>query len=325
MSASIDTSYNTNPKSIKAVKGEGCHYTEGIIDRKYTGICLGISGIKGLIQIGAINELWMRQQLTNLKYFSGVSAGSILCFMLIIGYSPMDILAGICSPNFTEQFNSVNFMNIKTLSGLYPNSIIRKKIEEMTMLKIGFLPTFKELYNLTGKFLTVAQFCLSERDRTKRKIFHNHITTPNIKVTDSVILSSTIPIVFQKAIFQDKIYIDGGYNTKFPLTELQTFVPKDEYIIGIMLGYHKEMNPDSLFDYIHELMYIPIYDESNYGELNQNTDIVDIIDSSVSSTDFNQTIKSKIEMFSRGTKFMKDIINEFSQSTTTNVRKNKQD
>jgi len=54
-------------------------------------LVLSGGGINGIIELGSLKALENLDLLKNIKNYSGSSIGSIICFLLIIDFSPSDI------------------------------------------------------------------------------------------------------------------------------------------------------------------------------------------------------------------------------------------
>ena len=276
-----------------------------ILTAKYKGLCVGVGGIKGLLEAGGINVFWIRNQLDELTHYAGSSAGSMICYLLIIGYEPIDVLRILCSSDLSSKFSTINFMNLSTLFGLYPNSILKNKLEEITMLKIGYFPTFKQLYEKMGKYFIVTNYCLSETNISDRKIYCSPETTPDMNVIDSIVISCSLPIIFQKATMNNKTYIDGAFTSKFPINALQNSMPANSSILGIFLC-DQQSNMDNFFGYMTELLSVSLREQNELYNLNKNTHVVELNDTT-SSLSFNIATKDKVYMFSRGMKCVKEL------------------
>lgn len=272
--------------------------------KMYGGICIGVGGINGILMTGAIHEFFTRGQLKNLSYYAGSSVGSIIVTLLAVGYEPIDMLTALCAPDFTRQFLSLNFMNLPSIYGLYPNSTIRTKLEQMIMLRLGYIPTFAELYHNLGKQLIIPIYCLSEPETNNRKIFCSRHTTPDMSILDAIILSCSIPIMFQKANYKGKVYIDGSYTSTFPIQALQDIIPEECDILGICLE-NNQVKLDCFLGYITAILMVPLQDQDNLCQVNRGqTDVLEICSNAnaVSSITFDLTATQKMNMFSHGTK-----------------------
>jgi predicted acylesterase/phospholipase RssA len=287
--------------------GPRTSYAPGLASRKYTGLCLSVGGIRGVLQLGGIQEFWRRGQLEGLTHLAGSSVGAMNASLLSIGYEPLSLLGELCDPEFVSVFNSINFMNLPNLYGLYPTVIIRKKMEQLVILKLGYIPTFAQVLDRLGKHLTIAGYCLSD-PVGERKIFFSPDTTPDMSIVDAVVLSCAIPMVFQKTTLKGKTYLDGAYNTTLPLRELQRVMPASSAILGFVLT----SNPVSLetfLGYLTEVAMIPLQEQDNLSCRAPTTDIVEITEvKSTLAFNFNLTKSERIEMFSYATKQVQNLL-----------------
>jgi hypothetical protein len=63
----------------------------------FNAIVLSGGGIKGFGTLGGIQYLLDNNLLSDLKYYSGTSIGSIICYFLAIGYTPIEMIIYIIS------------------------------------------------------------------------------------------------------------------------------------------------------------------------------------------------------------------------------------
>ena len=59
----------------------------------YDTLVLSGSSIKGITFLGALQYLYDNSLLKNVKTFVGTSSGAMISFLLIIGYTPVEIFA----------------------------------------------------------------------------------------------------------------------------------------------------------------------------------------------------------------------------------------
>lgn len=291
------------------------HYTFELGNISYGALCLGVGGMKGILLLGALHEFWTRGQLKNLVYYSGSSVGALIVAMLAIGYEPLELLTILCDPYFTSQFGVLNFGNLGTIMGLFPHSILRTKLEEIVLLKLGYLPTFGDLLKRLHKHVIITAYCLSETDPGKSKVFFNPISHPEMSVIEAVILSCNIPGIFQRAKWNDKIWIDGACASLFPIKELQAICPEHCPTLGLVLK-SEAMDLDTLTGYFYALMSIPFRNCLDLNELKSNVQMLEILSqksshSVMSSVNFASSNKEKISMFTFAVRQVQNIIQSF--------------
>src|SRR5208283_3086785 len=109
----------------------------------------------------------------------------------------------------TSQFGAFNFGNIGTLKGLFPHSILRTKLEELVLLRLGYLPTLGDLLSRLHKHVIITAYCLSEPDPRKSKVYFDPLTHPDMPLVEAVIISCSIPGLFEQSRWGGKVWIDG--------------------------------------------------------------------------------------------------------------------
>jgi hypothetical protein len=181
----------------------------------------------------------------------------------------------------------------------------------MILLKLGHIPTFEDLYTKMGKYLIVPVYCLSETDVKLRKTVCSPKTTPDMSILDAVVLSCTIPVIFQKAMYRGKVYIDGAYASKFPIEVLQEAMLEASLegcnILGIDLK-SEETNLNTFLGYITSILMIPLQEQQHYNIL-PCTDIIEIItEKSASAINFSLSATEKMNLFSYGSKQIKNLV-----------------
>jgi predicted acylesterase/phospholipase RssA len=279
--------------------GKRSKHSPELSHKHYKGLCLSSGGIRGLLISGALYEFWKRGQLGEVEYFAGSSIGSAIALMMAIGYSPLDTLTSVCLPDFASQFMTINFLNLPKLLGVYPISILRNKLTQMVLLKLGKIPTFLELKNEYNKTLITVTYCISETDPEKRKTYCSLETTPDMNVVEAVILSCSIPLIFEKVIYEDKHYIDGAYTTSFPIEKLQQTCPPETPILGVLLE-STSYNTNSFMGMLSAIFTIPLAEQDNLKNVSSTTDVIEITNdksANIDGTNFNISSKEKTEMF----------------------------
>lgn len=212
----------------------------------YKAICLSSGGIKGYYMLGCLNYLHERNELDNIKYYIGTSIGSVICLLLIINYSPIDILNYLCINDINKDINFNNILtNLCNHHGIVDIYMLEKYLENMVVEKIGYIPTFNDLLLKYNKFFICNSFCISKNTNEKKIYFHPEYS-PDLQVTKAVCMSCSIPLIFTKYIFKDNIYIDGAIFDNFSIKKLIEIIDdkihiKKGNILGIYFNYDNEI------------------------------------------------------------------------------------
>ena len=85
------------------------------MEDNFNGLCISSGGIKGVIMLGALHHFYINNKLQDIKYYAGTSVGSIIIYLLSVGYSPLEILAFSCDDEITKQLQNINLLNLYLL------------------------------------------------------------------------------------------------------------------------------------------------------------------------------------------------------------------
>lgn len=278
----------------------------------YNAILMSGGGTKGFSTLGALQYMQDNNIINNgdISYYIGTSVGSIISYFLAIGYTPIEIVVYLCSNNVLENIVS-NLAGLLNLSGVYNYSFISKHCEKMTLEKIDYIPTLKQLYDNFGKKLYVCSYNLTKHKRE----YISYLNYPNMSCLDAIRMSSNIPFIFDDCIYNGDEYIDGGVIDNFPTNLLKNIIEnedKDIKPLGIYLDDKKndspELNNDSKYSKIlklvnkmYNIMMIPC------KENRECLVDIDIIKIEVDIQFFNFSIShnKKLELFSYGYNYAK--------------------
>lgn len=212
-------------------------------------LVLGPGGFKSLTELGALNELDKHQFLERVRTYVGVSAGAVISLLLVSGYSPKQVITeAITFDLFHDLFKNFTIDTLKDVEkkqGILTNGSLKDKLESMIRDKFGVIPTLKGLYHATGLKLVTVTLNISIA-----KVCHiSYETDPDISCVDAVLLSTNIPLVFQKIKYKSQFYTDGALGDPYPI---------DKYDDGIhnVLGLYIFNNPscDTIGDYIRTII-----------------------------------------------------------------------
>jgi len=285
----------------------------------YDAIVLASGAVKGLIILGALDYYYEKNLLTNLKIYSGCSVGSIISYLLLIGYNPKEIFAYTCSKDIFVLFTTINLVALPEHYGVVDSNMLYKYLEEMTMLKLGYMPTFKDLYEKYNKILLCPAYNLTN---VTSSTYFSYLTNPDMIALKAVCLSSNIPFFFSKAEYKGDLYIDGAFFDGFPLIKtIDLFCKEKNKVLGILFNHEDEHEYKiaSLIDYLKSIITIKNQDnfKTNYikkiklylKELKERPDgsEVDLVflEAKVQSLDFSLDMQKRLKMFKEGKSYIK--------------------
>lgn len=212
-------------------------------------IVLSGGGIKGISFIGALQFLHEYNILSNIHTFAGTSVGSLILFLIIIGYSPNDLyeLIKVLDLNKLKKVSVSLFLESFGLDS--GDGIIKTMIKLLHSKNMKHDITFNELFKLTNKTFIVSSVNVNEQ----KVKYLSHLTYPNMPVIQAVRMSISIPFVFTPVLFEKCLYVDGGCIDNFPIS---LFLDKKDELIGICVN-DTSLKSDikSIYDYAINVIY----------------------------------------------------------------------
>ena len=279
------------------------------------GLVLSGGGVKGIAELGALQCFVEKEYCSSagLEYYSGTSVGSIICLLLICGYSPFEIfkevytmtnLLGIAVPNLPGGSSIASI--IETVKnkfegvGLLPIEPLSKIIETLIVKKIGFSPTFQELYDMSRKFLYVSAADVTNEQMT----YFSVVTHPNMKCVDAVTISCRIPLIFEKGVYNGIYYCDGGLGDNFPFRPI---IDRAKKILGIVVdGFDPSFDIETKIGYLYRLFAFPMRENTgilyDVASSNPKCNVLKITITDVTVMDFSLDQTKKMNLFVHGYK-----------------------
>ena len=257
-------------------------------------------GIKGIYILGGLHALEEKKMLSNIKNYLGTSVGSIICYLLSIGYSPIEILINIYKHRILEKLKGFSILQMSDGNGAINFNIIHEFLEKITIEKIGCLVTLGKLKEMFGVSLTCVTYnmtsCCTE--------YLNSENFPDLPCITAIRMSSNIPLIFGRFTYMNNFYIDGGMTENFPIFKAQEIGTK---ILVINLELPEKSiqdNPsDGMLTYIIRLLQIPIIHltKEKMKNIGENCKILTIKTGEIKSfLDFNLKSQGRLDMFSDG-------------------------
>ena len=169
----------------------------------------------------------------------------------------------------------------------------------MTIDKIGFLPTFRDLKERFGKTLVFVTYNITEN----KPEYLSYDTYPDLPCLIAIRMSANLPLIFEKYKYGNSYYIDGGVCDNFAIDIGDKIGNK---ILGIVLNSKKEdfsNEPDmNILEYIYKIMFIPVSQILEYKlkNISDKCKIVNLDYNKIKFFNFDINSKEKLEMFSSG-------------------------
>ena len=117
---------------------------------KYKTLVISGGSTKGLAALGVIQSIYDKKN-SNFYHYIGTSVGSIINYLLCIGYTPIEIMISITQTSLLEDLSVFNIANIMSGNGVAKWNIIHEFLEKLTINKIGYLPTLLKIHKNFNK------------------------------------------------------------------------------------------------------------------------------------------------------------------------------
>jgi predicted acylesterase/phospholipase RssA len=213
-------------------------------------LVLSGAGTNGLVQIGLLHYLFDQKKiiLSNIKSIYSTSAGAIISILLLIGVPIIEIKEYIIHRPW-EKFFDIQFHE----KGIFPCSHLSDMIKPfMLAYDIPDNYTLQDLYEKSGIDLHI----FTTKINGLEGVDLNHVTFPTVTLSESIQMTSSLPIVFTPVKFNNEYYIDGGFINNCPLQSIQKkCYPKDSIlIIDIAQQCPNYTEDSSMFEYVHILL-----------------------------------------------------------------------
>jgi NTE family protein len=271
----------------------------------YDTLVLSGGSSKGIMTLGALQYLYDNFLIKNVKNYIGTSAGAMICYLLAIGYTPIEIIVYICKNQLLEKMQHFNIVAMINGVGAVSFNNIHEHLEKMTIEKIGYLPTISDLKTKFEKTFICATYNITE-DKTEYISAETH---PELPCLIALRMSSNLPLIFENYKYGNSFYIDGGISDNFPI-DIGDKIGKK--VLGILLSSKKENfnnDPDvNILEFIYKIMFIPISQITEHKILNssEKCKIIRLNYEKLKFFNFNINSKEKLELFSFGYSFIKD-------------------
>jgi predicted acylesterase/phospholipase RssA len=277
---------------------------------KYNTLVLSGGGISGGSNIlGALHYLETHDKLNDITYYAGSSIGGLISLLLIIGYTPLEIITYVCTNGLFKNKIFMDVFNMMNSQGALRYFEFNDKLEKMIIHKIGILPTFGKLKMLFKKDIMVTSYNYTNSQLE----YISSETHPDIPCLTAIRMTCNIPLIFEKFVYNGCEYIDGCIGSSFPISYFTTLWPTDNQRINTIIGiviYTTESEIDKnegVISYLGNLLSIPIKEAMKYNlELleQKNTDDLIIklkkLTSHSSSWNFNIETVKLLNIFSNG-------------------------
>ena len=238
-----------------------------------TILVLSSGGVKGILQLGCLHHLYLENKLVNITKYIGTSIGSVINLLLLVGYTPIEISGFMCCNKLDVTTRTNTLHDFTHDFGFKSPEIFFDSLETLIQDKISYSPSLKELWDSTGCDFVCCTYNLT----CNKTEYLNYLNYPNLSCIDAVKMSSNIPILFPKIIYNNCFYVDGAIFDAFPINYAQQHQTQTDVILGIVvISTLTNVDTNSnIIEYIQSLARLmlhknhiyPTYDNINIIEL----------------------------------------------------------
>lgn len=257
-------------------------------------LCLSSGGEKGFMMLGVLFYLHRNGLLRNIKTYIGSSVGSMINYLLAIGYTPLEICVVALTTSLLKDYPGITIQKIIENYGLIDHRELQGILEELSRMKLGYVPTLSQLFE-KGITLIATTVNISE-EKVEYLSASNY---PDLSGPEAVMMSITIPFIFAKKEYKGCFYVDGALGDPFPLLHLDD---GKRNILGIAVEVIRSKNIESITEFCYRIALASMKEikRSSKARASQRCKALDIKSESVSILSYGDTFPGRIGMFCKG-------------------------
>jgi len=177
-------------------------------------ILIGPGGSRGFLYIGCLKRLFEEKDFLNdVKTWIGCSVGAGIALLIVAGYTITEIKNLCMDINIIEDIVSINLNDAKEKLGFIQNKTVEEELKRRVVSKFDYIPSLKELYQLTGLKLSLVTFNIDKLEPE----FLDKDTEPDLSCVEAAMMSMAIPILMQPRKYKGNIYCDGAIGAPYPV------------------------------------------------------------------------------------------------------------
>jgi len=268
--------------------------------KNYNTIVIAGGGMKGFSMLGCLEFLYQENIVRNIKKYIGTSIGSVLCLLMILGYRPMEIILYLIHSDDFKNFKRYDIVNGISGNGFIDYTYFRRIVSNLILEKLGFIPTFKELYEKYPYELKMITFNYSLQQEECLSMS----TTPDLNILDALRMSSNVPFLFGHFKSGDYFYFDGFITNIFPIDKIDT---QTDIVLGISTlqdRWKSEPDPSKLTNLkiMWNLFLLPFFKVQQISSKNylQYCNVINLYSDLGGFFDINITTSKILDLFSIG-------------------------
>ena len=272
--------------------------------KEYNTLILSGGGVKGFGMIGTLQYVKNKDRLKYIKKIIGTSIGSVIGYLIILGFEPSDIIIQCIQKNYFQKMERFRILRGIIGKGFLDFELFETILKDFTLQKLEKIPTFQELYDYNPIDFQVITYNYS---KNREEILSNE-TTPNLSLLDALRMTSNIPFIFGHFQYKNDYYFDGFITSNFPIH----LIKKEEDIsLGIccLKNNWKEDKDIKTWKVIWNLFILPFFkiQQMKNEPYLPYCDIISLSFDELSFLEFQLSNKEILDMFSVGYSMIKDL------------------
>ena len=178
--------------------------------------------------------MYDNNKLQNIKNYFGTSIGTVISYLLILGYNPTEILLNVISEKLIDNYKKINVVDIANGNGGFSWRSIDDFLTNCTLEKCEQPMSFEDIWKRYNVYFECCAYNINE----KKIEYFSYKTHPKLLCTSAIRMSCNIPLIFPRYRYLDNYYIDGGIVDNFPILRARPD--------GIVFGIYLEISTDLL-------------------------------------------------------------------------------
>ena len=230
---------------------------------------LSVFAMLGAIDI--LTDKYDDYDVNNIENIYSVSAGSMIGLLIclkiniktIVNYfieRPWNKLINISTQDLFNIFDTRGILDVHFLYETYKPLLKMCNLDENV--------TFKQLFDYSKIRLNIYA---TKYSNLELHCF-NHINNPDTKVIDAIFMSSTIPFIFTPLKHDGEYFIDGGYNSNYPIQFCLNDNENIDEVLGINSINHDDptvvTDDENVLSFYGKLFYKLILDRRKINDTN---------------------------------------------------------
>jgi predicted acylesterase/phospholipase RssA len=258
-------------------------------DDPYDTLVLSGGSVNGISTLGVLQYMYDNNKLQHVKNYFGTSIGSVICYLLILGYNPTEILLNVISEKLIDNYKKINVVDIANGNGGFKWKSIDDFLINCTLAKCEQPMSFEDIWKRYN-----VHFACNAYNVNKKKIeYFSYLTHPKLLCTAAIRMSCNIPLLFPRYRYLDNYYIDGGIVDNFPILQAS---PKN-----IVFGIYLEISTEVLNKKLNKSQSVAKQDNGLNKKTNKDINSEDVnsstekLNKDVNSENLTKGDKSKID------------------------------